>query len=114
MGVRAAAAAAAPAAAALAPAPSSRRAFVARATTACATTGAALASFADGAAAAPKPKKQLLRGGKNASDALHNGTDLSGKEAAAAGGLLEKMGLPDITPDKGPSARAPPSSPRSR
>lgn len=55
-----------------------------------------------------KPKKELLRGGKNMSDALHNGTDLNGKEAEVAGSLLDKMGLADITPDNGASTRAPP------
>mmetsp|Transcript_56010 Transcript_56010/g.119100 ORF Transcript_56010/g.119100 Transcript_56010/m.119100 type:complete len:125 (+) Transcript_56010:91-465(+) len=60
-----------------------------------------------------KRKKELLRGGKNMSDALHNGTDLNARESAAASGLLDKMGLADITPDKGPSARAPPA-PRKR
>lgn len=54
-------------------------------------------------------KKELLRGGKNASDALHNGTDLNKKESAVASGLLDKMGLADITPDKGPNSRAPPT-----
>ena len=60
-------------------------------------------------AAEKKPKKALLRGGKNASDALHNGTDLVGAEAEVASGLLDKMGMSDITPDKGPSSRAPPA-----
>ena len=55
-------------------------------------------------------KKELLRGGKNASDALHNGTDLNAKEGAVASGLLDKMGLPDITPDNGPNSRAPPAA----
>ena len=53
--------------------------------------------------------KAPLRGGKNASDALHNGTDLNKVESAVAGGLMEKMGLPDIAPDKDSSSRAPPS-----
>ena len=57
-------------------------------------------------------KKELLRGGKNASDALHNGTDLNAKEGAVAAGLLDKMGLVDITPDNGPSSRAPPTKKR--
>ena len=55
-------------------------------------------------------KKELFRGGKNMSDALHNGTDLDGGQAAVAGGLLDKMGLSDITPDKGPNSRAPPTA----
>ena len=54
-------------------------------------------------------KKELLRGGKNLSDALHNGTDLNAKEGAVAAGLLDKMGLNDIQPDNGPSSRAPPA-----
>jgi hypothetical protein len=53
--------------------------------------------------------KELFRGGKNLSDALHNGTDLDRGQAAVAGGLLDKMGLADITPDKGPNSRAPPT-----
>jgi hypothetical protein len=60
-------------------------------------------------AAEPKQKKELLRGGKNLSDALHNGTDLNEKEGAVASGLLDKMGLVDITPDKGSNSRAPPT-----
>jgi len=51
---------------------------------------------------------ELFRGGKTASDALHNGTDLDGEQAAVAGGLLDKLGLGDITPDKGDNGRAPP------
>jgi hypothetical protein len=54
-------------------------------------------------------KKELFRGGKNLSDALHNGTDLDRGQAEVAGGLLDKMGLNDITPDKGPNSRAPPT-----
>ena len=56
-----------------------------------------------------KPKKELLRGGKNLSDALHNGTDLNEKEGDVAAGLLDKMGLSDITPDQGTNSRAPPT-----
>jgi hypothetical protein len=44
------------------------------------------------------------------SDALHNGTDLNKGEAAVASSLLDKMGLQDITPDKGPNSRAPPKA----
>jgi hypothetical protein len=68
-----------------------------------------VASAADSAKAG---KKELLRGGKNASDALHNGTDLNAKESVVASGLLDKMGLNDIAPEKG-SDRAPPG-PRKR
>ena len=56
--------------------------------------------------------KDLFRGGKNMSDALHNGTDLDGEQAAVAGGLLDKLGLGDITPDKGDNSRAPPKAAR--
>ena len=56
-----------------------------------------------------KQKKELLRGGKGRSDALHNGTDLNKGQSAVASGLLDKLGVPDITPDKGPSARAAPT-----
>ena len=56
-----------------------------------------------------KQKKELLRGGKGKSDALHNGVDLNKSESAVASGLLDKLGVPDITPDNGPSARAAPT-----
>ena len=56
-----------------------------------------------------KNKKALLRGGKGKSDALHNGTDLNKGESAVASGLLDKLGVPDITPDNGPSTRAAPA-----
>jgi len=56
--------------------------------------------------------KELFRGGKNLSDALHNGTDLDVEQAAVAGGLLDKLGLGDITPDKGDNSRAPPKARR--
>jgi hypothetical protein len=49
--------------------------------------------------------KPAFRGGKEGLDSLHNGTDLNGKQAVVAGGLLDKMGLQDITPDKGPNTR---------
>ena len=92
----------------------SRKAFVSRAATAC-TIVATGASFPESALAAEDPKakagkKAPLRGGKNMSDALHNGTDLNKGEAAVASSLLDKMGLPDITPDKGPNSRAPPKA----
>ena len=66
------------------------------------------------AAEPKKKKKEMLRGGKDMSDALHNGTDLNGGEAAVASGLLDKMGLNDITPDKGTNSRAPPTAKKSR
>ena len=64
-------------------------------------------------AAEPKRKKQALRGGKNMSDKLHNGTDLNRGESSVASGLLDKMGLVDITPDKGANSRAPPAPKKS-
>ena len=81
---------------ALAPqtAPSSRRSFIGR----IATTGAVVA------AGVTDPGKALAvgkRGGKDMIDAGHNGVPLSGKESNVANGLLGKMGLDDITPDKG-------------
>ena len=48
------------------------------------------------------------------SDATHNGTDMNDKEAGVAGGLLGKMGLDDITPDKGSSAKRSGYSSRSK
>jgi hypothetical protein len=61
-------------------------------------------------ATAKAGKRELFRGGKNLSDALHNGTDLDRGQAEVAGGLLDKMGLNDITPDKGANSRAPPTA----
>ena len=94
----------------------SRRSLLSNiATTSAATTSAAILLGSATSPAIAKEeetknnKKQALRGGKNMSDALHNGTDLNGREAEVASGLLDKMGLVDISPDKGPSARAPPS-----
>ena len=76
-----------------------------------ATTSSAVILVPEIASAADRKagKKELLRGGKNLSDALHNGTDLNAKEGAVAAGLLDKMGLNDIQPDNGPSSRAPPA-----
>jgi len=74
--------------------PSSRRAFVGRLV----TTGA----IAITAGANPGPALAVgRRGGKETIDATHNGTDLNGKEAVVASSLLDKMGVADITPDKG-------------
>mmetsp|Transcript_6123 Transcript_6123/g.13343 ORF Transcript_6123/g.13343 Transcript_6123/m.13343 type:complete len:120 (-) Transcript_6123:289-648(-) len=88
----------------------SRKAFISKAATSTlVATGAVVSMHPNSAMAAPtKEKKEAFRGGKNMSDALHNGTDLDKGEAAVAGGLLEKMGLNDITPDKGSNSRAPP------
>eukprot|EP00986_Skeletonema_menzelii_P009717 scaffold4487_cov145-Skeletonema_menzelii.AAC.8 len=85
----------------------SRRALISN----IATSSAAVILVPEIASAAERKagKKELLRGGKNASDALHNGTDLNAKEGAVASGLLDKMGLTDIAPDNGPSSRAPPA-----
>lgn len=46
-------------------------------------------------------KKELLRGGKTDSDALHNGTDFYQMESAVASNLLDKMGLADNSFDNG-------------
>lgn len=89
----------------------SREAFLSRAASAATgalVAGGALASDPLPASAAEKPsksKRPAFRGGKESLDALHNGTDLNKGEAAVAGGLLEKMGLNDISPDKGPSPK---------
>jgi|AntRauTorckE5430_2_1112549.scaffolds.fasta_scaffold17139_1 hypothetical protein len=89
---------------------SSRRLFVK-----VATTGAVVATAAGSypgnaqASQAEEPRKtrsKTLRGGKEMSDSTHNGTELNDKEANVAGGLLGKMGLDDITPDKGGGGRA--------
>ena len=85
-----------------------RRAFVGNLATMGAGAVAASASFPASAIAADDPRKRrskTLRGGKDVSDATHNGTDLNEKETGVAGGLLGKMGLQDITPDKGASAK---------
>mmetsp|Transcript_25283 Transcript_25283/g.38931 ORF Transcript_25283/g.38931 Transcript_25283/m.38931 type:complete len:121 (-) Transcript_25283:329-691(-) len=80
---------------ALAQTPSSRRSFIGRIAT---TGGAAVV------AAGVHPGKASAigkRGGKETIDATHNGTELNGKESGVASGLLGKMGLDDIAPDKG-------------
>ena len=82
-----------------------RRDFISNAVT---TAAAGTLLPASASAKEQKAKRELLRGGKERSDALHNGTDLNTKESEVASGLLEKMGVPDITADKGPSSRAPP------
>ena len=90
------------------PSVSSRRAILSKIATSSAVV-VLLPNIASAATREPKAgKKELLRGGKNASDALHNGTDLNAKEGAVASSLLDKMGLQDITPDNGPNSRAPP------
>lgn len=83
-----------------------RRDFIANAVTTAATGTLLLPASAS--AKEQKAKRELLRGGKGRSDALHNGTDLNTKESEVASGLLDKLGVPDITADKGPSSRAPP------
>lgn len=80
---------------ALAQTPSSRRAFIGK----IATTGAVVVT-----AAGANPSSAWAvgkRGGKEMIDATHNGTDLNGKESGVASGLLSKMGIDDITPDRG-------------
>lgn len=74
----------------------SRRTFVGKLVTA----GAVVATTASNpgmAFAKPTP----TRGGKEMIDATHNGTELNGKESGVASGLLGKMGIDDITPDRG-------------
>eukprot|EP00548_Thalassiothrix_antarctica_P001420 CAMPEP_0194146306 /NCGR_PEP_ID=MMETSP0152-20130528/20512_1 /TAXON_ID=1049557 /ORGANISM="Thalassiothrix antarctica, Strain L6-D1" /LENGTH=87 /DNA_ID=CAMNT_0038846791 /DNA_START=263 /DNA_END=526 /DNA_ORIENTATION=- len=46
------------------------------------------------------PRAAKFRGGSKATTDTHNGTSLNGKESSLAGGLLDKMGIVDITPDK--------------
>ena len=88
----------------------SRRALLSNIATATTATTSAVVLLPNVALAKEqKPKKELLRGGKNLSDALHNGTDLNEKEGDVAAGLLDKMGLSDITPDQGTNSRAPPT-----
>ena len=59
------------------------------------------AALAAESAVKSKPKRGRFRGGRGAADDTHNGTELNGSQADVAGGLLGKMGIPDITPDKG-------------
>ena len=80
---------------ALAQPPSSRRTFVGRLV----TTGAVLVTA--GAANPGSARAVGRRGGKEMIDATHNGTELNGKQSIVASGLLGKMGVDDITPDKG-------------
>lgn len=63
------------------------------------------AAFAAEPAATTKPKRGAFRGGRGAADDTHNGTDLNTQQASVAGGLLGKMGIPDITPDKGGASK---------
>ena len=71
-----------------------RRSFVAAAVSA-AVPAAALAAPPE-----KKAKREAFRGGRQAADDTHNGTDLNDKEASVAGGLMDKMGLPDVDPYK--------------
>jgi hypothetical protein len=80
---------------ALAQPPSSRRTFVGRLV----TTGAVVVTA--GAANPGSARAIGSRGGKDMIDATHNGTELNGKQAVVASGLLGKMGVDDITPDRG-------------
>lgn len=81
----------------------SRRGFVSKVVTT-AGAGAVIATHPGSAWAAPtgekKKKKPAFRGGKEVADATHNGTELNTKEADVASGLLGKMGVTDIAPDK--------------
>merc|ERR1712194_480736 len=76
----------------------SRRSFVAKVATAGAVV--ALANPQSALAAEQAPKKMKFRGGKQALDVLHNGPALTSKEEDVSSGLLGKMGIPDISPDK--------------
>jgi len=86
------------------PTPPSRRSFV----TNLATTGAfgiaALTFPTDRACAAPPPSKTAgrpaYRGGNKSITDTHNGTDLNGREAGVASGLLGKMGIDNTDPLK--------------
>lgn len=88
------------------PSPFSRRSFFSKA----ATTGAVIATAAalPGSAWAAAPAKAkgnarpAYRGGNKSITDTHNGTELKGKEADVAGGLLGKMGLNDIAPMDSP------------
>ena len=91
----------------------SRKALLSKIATATASTALVLLPDISLAAETGGGKKEILRGGKNASDALHNGTDLNKAESAVASSLLDKMGLPDVAPEKSPNSRAPPG-PRKR
>ena len=76
-----------------------------------ATTAGAATVLVPTLASAAEPKagkKELLRGGKNASDALHNGTDLNPKEGAVAASLMEKMGMASDSVQGSDPSRAPP------
>jgi len=75
---------------------SSRRSFIGKV----AATGAAAVAVGANPGRASAVGK---RGGKEMIDATHNGTPMNGKQDSVAGGLLGKMGLDDITPDKGSS-----------
>lgn len=98
---------------ALTQSPFSRRAFFSKAASSTLVAAGVVSGHPDRATAAEKAgKKEAFRGGKTMSDALHNGTDLNKGEAAVAGGLLDKMGLNDITPDKGSNSRAAPKAKR--
>ena len=74
---------------------SSRRAFIGKLSTTASV--AAIASTVNPSNANAVGK----RGGKEAIDATHNGTELNGSQATVASSLLDKMGVQDITADKG-------------
>mmetsp|Transcript_10943 Transcript_10943/g.16421 ORF Transcript_10943/g.16421 Transcript_10943/m.16421 type:complete len:128 (-) Transcript_10943:170-553(-) len=95
----------------------SRRSFVCKVATTGAGAVVASSAFQASANAAEEPRQtrsKTFRGGKEMSDATHNGTDMNVKEAGVAGGLLGKMGLDDITPDKDAGARRSGYSSRSK
>ena len=74
---------------------SSRRAFIGKLGTTASVAAIATTINPSNANAVGK------RGGKEAIDATHNGTDLNGSQATVASSLLDKMGVQDITADKG-------------
>jgi hypothetical protein len=78
----------------------SRRSFVGKFATVSAGAVVAIPSIANAEEEVRQRRKKQLRGGKEVLDATHNGTELNAKEADVAGGLLSKMGVTDIAPDK--------------
>ena len=82
----------------------SRRSFVGKLVTAGAvvvTTAASNPAIASADAKPTPTPRQRMAEGKEMVDATHNGTELNGKQSGVASGLLGKMGIDDITPDKG-------------
>ena len=81
----------------------SRRGFFGNVATAgvVAVTAAACPGIASAAPEKPKStRRPAFRGGNKVITDTHNGTVLNDKQADVAGGLLGKMGISDISPDK--------------